>query len=95
MMHGSQFINTLSTFDLSTSNVRAMTIAGSCGNASNIYPDDNTVRVDSVKIQGLKNHIIECEDPKKYSGFAPFHYDLGDPDKVSETYDLVVEFMKD
>ena len=86
----SDFISSLNSGDETYGDVKHYTIAGSGCVLSGI-DGDGIVRVESVKLEGAKNVVVEGE----CEGFwgKDFHSNLLNPNKNPKTLDYVEEFL--
>ena len=88
MQYDSEFIANLNSGDGTPGDVEYLTIAGSCEFNGEDYHDE-VVRVNSVKLNGANNRVVEGDCVE---GLGTFHSELIKPSNVLEVYNYVVDF---
>ncbi|MDO8740473.1 MAG: alpha/beta hydrolase [Candidatus Woesearchaeota archaeon] len=91
MQHNSSFLDNLNANDETPGSIKYMTLAGDCC-STNGERWDETIRVNSVRLEGAQNIIIEGNEVPGI--FDTFHGTLISPSKVPEVYTHVKEFIK-
>ena len=90
MTAGSPFLTKLNS-DETPGNTKYITIAGDCCFDDSNKPWDETIRVESVALNGATNIIVKGQE---VSGLDTFHSALTHSSKVPEVYNKVVELLK-
>lgn len=84
-----EFLNRLN-FDETPGDTKYYTIAGDCCQTFDKRWDE-TIRVDSVALNGAVNVVIKGQE---VPGTDTFHSDLTHPSKVPEVYNYVKDYLK-
>ena len=92
MTAGSDFLNNLNSGNLTLGNISYLTIAGSCCSAYNGEPDDEVVRVSSVKLSGSTNLIVKGNGSTSINDYT-FHGTLIMPSRVPLVYNYTRDFL--